>query len=260
MSHKYVYLFNEGNASMRNLLGGKGANLAEMTGLGLPVPYGFTVSTEACTRYYEDGRTINDEIVEQIKAALAITEEKAGKKFGSVENLIELRLFDFHNDVGEHLDEAAIAVVCKALVAGEAGESDDAFRTLTNPEIGWMQQIREGATTVWENWTPDASLNHYSKGACCQWLFDTLCGVKLDGRENHFVIELHTVGQLERISLAYDSVYGAVESGWSREGEAVTYNITIPANCSATLCLPGKEAEEISAGTYSFTQEGRSGT
>ncbi len=86
MSHKYVYLFNEGNASMRNLLGGKGANLAEMTGLGLPVPYGFTVSTEACTRYYEDGKTINDEIVEQIKAALAITEEKAGKKFGSVEN------------------------------------------------------------------------------------------------------------------------------------------------------------------------------
>ena len=54
MSHKYVYLFNEGNATMRNLLGGKGANLAEMTGLGLPVPYGFTVSTEACTRYYED--------------------------------------------------------------------------------------------------------------------------------------------------------------------------------------------------------------
>ncbi|MCH5279445.1 MAG: pyruvate, phosphate dikinase [Christensenellaceae bacterium] len=86
MSHKYVYLFNEGNASMRNLLGGKGANLAEMTGLGLPVPYGFTVSTEACTRYYEDGKVISDEIVEQIKAALAVTEEKAGKKFGSVEN------------------------------------------------------------------------------------------------------------------------------------------------------------------------------
>lgn len=79
MSHKYVYLFNEGNATMRNLLGGKGANLAEMTGLGLPVPYGFTVSTEACTRYYEDGRTISDDIIEQIKAALAVTEEKAGK-------------------------------------------------------------------------------------------------------------------------------------------------------------------------------------
>ena len=86
MSKKYVYLFNEGNAGMRDLLGGKGANLAEMTSLGLPVPYGFTVSTEACTRYYEDGKTIADEIVEQIKEALAITEEKAGKKFGSTEN------------------------------------------------------------------------------------------------------------------------------------------------------------------------------
>ena len=86
MAQKYVYLFNEGNAGMRNLLGGKGANLAEMTTLGLPVPYGFTVTTEACTRYYEDGRIIADEIVDQIKEALAITEEKAGKKFGSVEN------------------------------------------------------------------------------------------------------------------------------------------------------------------------------
>ena len=86
MSQKYVYLFNEGNAGMRDLLGGKGANLAEMTTLGLPVPYGFTVTTEACTRYYEDGKTISDEIIDQIKSALAITEEKAGKKFGSTEN------------------------------------------------------------------------------------------------------------------------------------------------------------------------------
>ena len=86
MSHKYVYLFNEGNASMRNLLGGKGANLAEMTGLGLPVPYGFTVTTEACTRYYEDGETIAEEIREQIEEALIVIEERAGKKLGSTEN------------------------------------------------------------------------------------------------------------------------------------------------------------------------------
>ena len=83
---KYVYLFKEGNASMRNLLGGKGANLAEMTSLGLPVPQGFTVSTEACTRYYQDGKTIGDDIVEQIYEALAKTEEICGKKFGDLEN------------------------------------------------------------------------------------------------------------------------------------------------------------------------------
>ena len=66
MSHKYVYLFSEGNGSMRELLGGKGANLAEMTNLGLPVPQGFTITTEACTQYYEDGRKINDEIQAEI--------------------------------------------------------------------------------------------------------------------------------------------------------------------------------------------------
>ncbi len=86
MATKYVYLFNEGNANMRELLGGKGANLAEMTNIGLPVPYGFTITTEACTRYYDDGKTIADEIVKQIYDALAVVEEKAGKKFGDLEN------------------------------------------------------------------------------------------------------------------------------------------------------------------------------
>ena len=71
MANKYVYLFKEGNAGMRNLLGGKGANLAEMTNLGLPVPQGFTISTEACTKYYEDGKQINPEIQEQIMNAIA---------------------------------------------------------------------------------------------------------------------------------------------------------------------------------------------
>ena len=83
---KYVYLFTEGNAKMRELLGGKGANLAEMTGLGLPVPQGFTISTEACTQYYEDGRKINDEIKAQIMEYIGKMEEITGKKFGDKEN------------------------------------------------------------------------------------------------------------------------------------------------------------------------------
>ncbi len=86
MAKKYVYLFTEGNASMRELLGGKGANLAEMTNLGLPVPQGFTISTEACTQYYEDGRTINDEIQAQINEYIVKMEEITGKKFGDLEN------------------------------------------------------------------------------------------------------------------------------------------------------------------------------
>ena len=83
---KWVYLFTEGNAGMKNLLGGKGANLAEMTNLGLPVPQGFTITTEACTQYYEDGRKINDEIMGQIMESITKMEEITGKKFGDKEN------------------------------------------------------------------------------------------------------------------------------------------------------------------------------
>ncbi|MBR0473748.1 MAG: pyruvate, phosphate dikinase, partial [Erysipelotrichaceae bacterium] len=86
MSQKYVYLFEEGNANMRELLGGKGANLAEMTNIGMPVPYGFTITTEACTRYYDDGEKIADDIQEEILSYLEKLEAKSGKVLGSEEN------------------------------------------------------------------------------------------------------------------------------------------------------------------------------
>jgi pyruvate,orthophosphate dikinase len=86
MAHKYCYLFSEGNATMRELLGGKGANLAEMTNIGLPVPQGFTISTEACTKYYEDGRKINDDIMAEINEYIVKMEGITGKKFGDKEN------------------------------------------------------------------------------------------------------------------------------------------------------------------------------
>ena len=86
MSKKYVYLFSEGNAKMRELLGGKGANLAEMSNIGLPVPQGFTITTEACTQYYEDGRQINDEIMAEIMKNVEIMEQINGKKFGDLSN------------------------------------------------------------------------------------------------------------------------------------------------------------------------------
>ena len=83
---KWVYMFSEGNAEMRNLLGGKGANLAEMTGLGMPIPQGFTITTEACTDYYTQGKKISDEIQAQIYEALAKLEEINGRKFGDNSN------------------------------------------------------------------------------------------------------------------------------------------------------------------------------
>ena len=86
MGKKFVYSFNEGSKDMKDLLGGKGANLAEMTKIGLPVPFGFTVTTEACNRYYEEGRVIGNDIIKSIYEKLAELENVTGKKFGSVEN------------------------------------------------------------------------------------------------------------------------------------------------------------------------------
>ena len=86
MAKKYVYTFAEGNANMRELLGGKGANLAEMTGFGLPVPQGFTITTEACTAYYDDGRKINDSIMAEVMKNVTALEKLTGKKFGDKEN------------------------------------------------------------------------------------------------------------------------------------------------------------------------------
>ena len=86
MEKKWVYLFKEGSASQKGLLGGKGSNLAEMTNIGMPVPQGFTVTTEACTEFYNQGEKLSDEIISQIKSNLAVLEEQTEKVFGDVEN------------------------------------------------------------------------------------------------------------------------------------------------------------------------------
>ena len=99
MMTKYVYAFKEGNKDMRNLLGGKGANLAEMTNLGLPIPQGFTISTEACTNYYDNGKEISEEIESQIFKALEELEKLQGKKFGDINN--PLLVYDEANATNE---------------------------------------------------------------------------------------------------------------------------------------------------------------
>lgn len=135
----------------------------------------------------------------------------------------------------------------------EAGFGDDAYKVLTNPEIGWAQQIRLGATTIWENWTDDASLNHYSKGACCHWMFGCLCGIQMGGRENHFVIRPHVIDAIDSISLRFDSIYGTVESGWRYVQGNIEYSVTIPANCTADVILPGADVQTVGPGTYTFS-------
>ena len=134
-----------------------------------------------------------------------------------------------------------------------------AYRLLENEEMpGWLYMPKHGATTIWEAWegnsTPSSgigSLNHYSKGAVCEWIFTEMCGVRVSG-EREFTIAPKVGGTLTHASLTYDSVYGMVKSAWRRENGVTTYTVSIPANTTATIVLPGVE-HKLSAGEYEFT-------
>ena len=139
-----------------------------------------------------------------------------------------------------------------------------AYRLLENEEIpGWLFMPKAVPKTIWEGWEGPksdsgiCSLNHYSKGAVCEWLFDTCCGLRVDG-ENHFAIAPRPGGHLAEASFRYDSIYGFVSSGWKQVDEKTIFSFTIPAGCTATVTLPGVAPQEMEPGSYQM--EGRSVT
>ena len=136
-----------------------------------------------------------------------------------------------------------------------------AYRLLENEEIpGWLSMPKQGATTIWESWEgPNsqhgvASLNHYSKGAAVEWLFSTMCGIRVDG-ENHFAIAPRPGGHFTHAGAKYNSIYGAVESKWERQEGKTIYTITVPDNCTAEIMLPGGTKKAVGAGIYTLTEE-----
>ena len=138
-----------------------------------------------------------------------------------------------------------------------------AYKLLENEQIpGWLSMPRLGATTIWESWEGPfneqgagaGSLNHYSKGAVCRWLFDTVCGIRPDG-DNHFTISPRPGGSLTHAAAAYQSICGKVESAWEKAETGYTFTITIPANCEATVCLPDGSTYTQTAGTQLYTSD-----
>ena len=128
---------------------------------------------------------------------------------------------------------------------------DAAYRLLENEEMpGWLFMPKNGATTIWESWEGTqaqggiASLNHYSKGAVCEWLFKTMCGIRIDG-ENHFVIAPKPGGSLTYAKAVYHSIYGTVECGWEKTEDGYQFKICIPANTTASVQLPNGEQYEL---------------
>lgn len=137
-------------------------------------------------------------------------------------------------------------------VLTEAGRTDVAYKVLLNEEKpGWLGEIKDGATTIWENWEGDLSQNHYSPGAVCQWLFDTVAGIRVDG-ENHFVIAPAPGGALRHAEGSYKSLYGEVKSRWEKTDSGVRFEIEIPTNTTAEIILPTGETYTVSAGIYLY--------
>lgn len=134
-----------------------------------------------------------------------------------------------------------------------------AYKLLENEELpGWLAMPKAGACTIWEAWegnnTSDAgiaSLNHYSKGAVCEWLFDSMCGIVVTG-ENQFTLAPKVGGMFMFAEASYESVYGKIESKWKREGDKVVYTFAVPSNCTAELVLPGMERQILNAGEHRF--------
>lgn len=139
-------------------------------------------------------------------------------------------------------------------------DTDAAYRLLENEEIpGWLSMPKQGATTIWESWEgPNAqgtvaSLNHYSKGAVVEWLFSTMCGINVAG-ENHFVIRPLPGGSFTWAEASYRSVFGTVKVRWEKNDGKTVYTISIPANCTAEIRLPGGMTETVCAGEYIFEE------
>lgn len=172
---------------------------------------------------------------------------------GEDKKTAQQRLMKAVTDCNYHVGTGFLSTVFLLPVLTEAGEAEIAYKMLESTEKpGWLAEILDGATTIWETWEGNVSRNHYSPGAVCQWLFDTVAGIRPDG-ENRFVIAPVPGGTLAHAKASYQSIYGTVESGWKKNESGTTFTVTVPANTTAQLMLPNGDRWILNPGTYSYT-------
>ena len=162
------------------------------------------------------------------------------------------RLVKAVTDCNYHVGTGFLSTPFLLGVLTEAGEAETAYKMLENTERpGWLAEVLDGATTIWETWEGNVSRNHYSPGAVCQWLFDTVAGIRPDG-ESCFVIAPVPGGTLTHAKASYRSIYGTVESGWEKGENGTTFTVTVPANTTAKLVLPNGDRYVLNAGIHSY--------
>lgn len=177
--------------------------------------------------------------------ALRLTSEK------STEN-IRQGLRDIVKKNRFHVGTGFLSTPFVLNMLSDAGDTEAAYKMLENEEYpSWIYEIKQGATTVWESWDGVASRNHYSNGACCDWIFNTVCGIRTAG-ENRFEIAPIPGGSLKYASMEYDSLYGTVKCAWCKKDFGIKYEIEIPAGCEAVVNLPGYNTVMLAAGSHIF--------
>ena len=172
---------------------------------------------------------------------------------GEDKKTAQQRLIKAVTDCHYHVGTGFLSTVFLLPTLTDAGETETAYKMLENTEQpGWLGEVLDGATTIWETWEGNLSRNHYSPGAVCQWLFDTVAGIQPDG-ENRFVIKPIPGGTLTYARASYQSLYGTVESGWEKKEGCTVFTVTVPGNTSARLVLPNGESLCLKPGTHTYT-------
>ena len=220
---------------------------------------GKTTEKETYEKYAEDSKKAYDHLF--VKTGTLDTDRQAkivrplalGLLDGEEKVSAQKRLLKAVEDFKYCVGTGFLSTVFLLPVLTEAGKVETAYKMLENTEKpGWLGEVVDGATTVWENWEGTASHNHYSPGAVCQWLFDTVAGIRPDG-ENRFVISPIPGGSLSHAKASYQSIYGTVESGWEKNENGTVFTVTIPVNTTAQLVLPNGDRWVLNPGTHSYT-------
>ncbi|HEY8588772.1 MAG TPA: family 78 glycoside hydrolase catalytic domain [Naasia sp.] len=171
---------------------------------------------------------------------------------GDIRKRIEERLVDALERRGHRIGTGFLSTPFVLPVLTDAGHADVAYKVLQNPESpSWIAEVRAGATTIWEDWEGKLSQNHYSPGAVCHWLFDTVAGIRVAG-ENHFLVAPVPGGGLTSAAARHASIYGEVTSRWEATGDGIRLDVVIPPNCSADVRLPDGRRTTVTAGSHSF--------
>ena len=213
---------------------------------------------EKCKKYAEGAKTAYDALF--VKTGTLNTNRQAkiarplalglldGEEKVKAQKLLVKAIEDYNYCVGTGF----LSTVLLLPTLTEAGETEVAYRMLENTKKpGWLGEVLDGATTIWENWEGNLSQNHYSPGAVCEWLFHTVGGINVEG-ENHFVIRPIPGGTLTEAQVSYQSIYGKVSCEWQKDEKGISYTVTIPANTTAELVLPDGRKEVLCGGTYNF--------